>query len=104
LTALLSNGHYYAREFDKAIKEGLKAVESQPAFPVAHACLGQALTQIGRFSEAIQHFELARGIYPGSIMLGLLGYAYGRSEPEMAFGSTTSENLGMIGLSLVFGV
>ena len=81
LTALLSNGHYYAREFDKAIKEGLRAVESEPVFPVAHACLGQALTQIGRFSEAIQHFELARDLSGrSSIMLGLLGYAYGKSE------------------------
>jgi tetratricopeptide (TPR) repeat protein len=62
LTALLSNGHYYGREFDKAVQEGLKAVESEPTFPVAHACLGQALTQIGRFEEAIQHLELARDL------------------------------------------
>ncbi len=81
LTALLSNGHYYAREFDRAVQEGLKAVESEPVFPVAHACLGQALTQIGRFEEAIQHLELARDLSGrSSIMLGLLGYAYGRSK------------------------
>ena len=81
LTALLSNGHYYAREFDKAIKEGLRAVESAPTFPVAHSCLGQALTQIGRFEEAIQHLELARDLSGrSSIMLGLLGYTYGKSR------------------------
>jgi len=81
LTALLSNGHYYAREFDRAVQEGLKAVECEPDFPVAHACLGQALTQISRFGEAIQHFELARDLSGrSSIMLGLLGYAYGKSK------------------------
>jgi len=81
LTALLSNGHYYAREFERGVQEGLKAVKYEPVFPVAHACLGQALTQIGRFEEAIQHLELARDLSGrSSIMLGLLGYAYGRSQ------------------------
>jgi serine/threonine-protein kinase len=81
LTALLSNGYYYARDFDRAVAEGLKAVESEPDFPVAHACLGQALTQLRRFGEAIQHLELARDLSErSSIMLGLLGYAYGKSK------------------------
>jgi len=80
LNALLSDAYYYNREFDKAIEQGRKAVEWNPAFPVAHACLGRAYLQAGRASEAIQHLELARDFSEaGPVMLGLLAYAYGKS-------------------------
>jgi len=80
LNALLSNAYYYNREFDKAIEQGRKAVEWNPAFPVAHACLGRACLQAGRGNEAIQHLELAsHHSGESSIMLGLLAYAYGKS-------------------------
>jgi tetratricopeptide (TPR) repeat protein len=79
LNALLSAAYYYNREFDKAIEQGHKAVEWNPAFAVAHACLGRAYLQAGRGSEAIQHLELARDHSGGSpVMLGLLGYTYGK--------------------------
>jgi tetratricopeptide (TPR) repeat protein len=88
LNALLSDAYYYNREFDKAMEQGRKAVEWNPAFPVAHACLGRACLQAGRGNDAIQHLELARH-YSGEspVMLGLLAYAFGKSmrqAPAMA--------------------
>jgi DNA-binding winged helix-turn-helix (wHTH) protein/Tfp pilus assembly protein PilF len=79
LNALLSDAYYYNREFDKAIDQGNKAVEWNPVFPVAHACLGRAYLQAGRQSEAIRHLELACEHSDESpVMLGLLAYVYGK--------------------------
>jgi tetratricopeptide (TPR) repeat protein len=80
---LLSDAYYYNREYDKAIEQGHKAVEWNPAFPVAHACLGRAYLQTGQGNEAIEHLELARDHSGESpVMLGLLSFGYGKCKRQ----------------------
>jgi len=60
---------YYARQFDQAIEESLKALKMFPDFSPIHTTLGSSYLQKGMFSEAIS--ELQKGS-----STALLGYAY----------------------------
>lgn len=85
LNALLADAYYHNREFRKAIEQGKKAIEWDPQFPIAHACLGRAYLQIGRSGDAVSHFEKARDYSRGSsIMLGFLAHAYAKSGCQPA--------------------
>ncbi len=53
---------YFAREFDEAAEQCLKALEMYPNFPVGHRRLGQIYEQKGMYAEAILELEKALAI------------------------------------------
>jgi tetratricopeptide (TPR) repeat protein len=75
LSALLADALYHARDNEKAAERGRLAVESDPDFPVGHACLGKIRLQEKNFVDAAKHLEKARDLSGGSsIMLGFVAY------------------------------
>lgn len=50
---------YFARKFDEAAEQCLKALEMYPNFPVGHRRLGQIYEQKGMYAEAIKELEKA---------------------------------------------
>ena len=69
--------HYFARQYDQAIKHYRKALEMEPRFSVAHMFLGTAYGQQGRYREAIPELEKAIEFSGGStFMKAKLGHVY----------------------------
>ncbi|MEP6708118.1 MAG: tetratricopeptide repeat protein [Pyrinomonadaceae bacterium] len=70
--------HYFARQYDQAIKHYRKALEMDPGFGVAHMFLGTAYGQQGQYDEAISELQKAIELSGGSpLMKALLGHVYG---------------------------
>jgi len=57
---------YYLRNFDQAISEYRKALETDDKFPLPHYFLGQAYEQAGSYAAAIASLERALELSPGS--------------------------------------
>jgi len=83
LNALLGDCHYHAREYEKAAQRAELALLTNPDFTVAHACLGRVCIQQKKFEDAIRHFEKARNVSQGSlVMAGFLAHAYGAAGQQ----------------------
>jgi DNA-binding winged helix-turn-helix (wHTH) protein/Tfp pilus assembly protein PilF len=69
-----------ARQYDRAVVAGLKAVEFEATIPVAHFVLGRAYTMVGELQLAIEALTEAVRI-AGSVprFESCLGYAYARA-------------------------
>ncbi len=78
---------YWARQFDEAVEQLLRAVELDERFPPARDYLGWTYLTIGRVDEAIGQFERVLGIagrVPTSVAgLGSAYAAAGRKEDAM---------------------
>lgn len=66
---------YFAREYDQAIDQCLKALELDQKFGVTRWILGHAYEQKGMFNEAIKQFQETVN-QSGDIALGCLGHVY----------------------------
>jgi len=76
LDALLCHTLYLARRFTESVETGMRVVEFSPTSSIAHASLALGLLQLGRFSEALLHFDTARIHSNDSrVYLGFWGYA-----------------------------
>jgi DNA-binding winged helix-turn-helix (wHTH) protein/Flp pilus assembly protein TadD len=49
--------HYYAGQYDEAVKQLTFVLEMNPKFPPAHLWLGRTLQELGRFDEALAEFR-----------------------------------------------
>jgi len=86
LSPIISIGaarHYYlTRRFDRAIEECRKALEIEPQFFQAHAHLGLAYEQQGKFGDAIAEFQSARELEDNPYVIAALGHAYAASNQQ----------------------
>jgi TolB-like protein/Flp pilus assembly protein TadD len=78
--------HYFAREYDAAIRCFDKALELDPNFIPAHGWRGMALGQQSRFGEALEGFRRALDVERIPILLAMVGHTYAisgnRAEAE----------------------
>jgi DNA-binding winged helix-turn-helix (wHTH) protein/Tfp pilus assembly protein PilF len=78
LNALWANALYQARDYEKARRRGILAVEADPDFAVGHTCLGLIHMQSRDFGRGVEHLERACQLSDGgAVMLGFLANAYG---------------------------
>jgi len=86
LHGLLAQALSERGEWAESIEHYRKALESRPDFAAAHANLGFALMQIGRFREARSHLEqaLSIGLESEEVHVALATLALRRREPEPA--------------------
>jgi len=75
----MGNTYYRARRYDDAIQQMRKTLEIDPSFYYAHWFLGCALMAKGDLVDGIEEFKKARELNDNPLMLGLLGYAYGKA-------------------------
>jgi len=69
---------YFAREYDKSIRQLEKTIEFDPGFPLARYYLGITYAQTHDFDRSIDHLQSAAGlsgVHPGA--LSALAYALG---------------------------
>jgi tetratricopeptide (TPR) repeat protein len=72
--------HRFRHDVDRAIAQFEKVVALEPSFAFGHYALGDACTQRGEYSRAIESFNTAIELGGRSVNhVGVLGYAYGRS-------------------------
>jgi Flp pilus assembly protein TadD len=75
---------FYAGLYDRAIAQYRSLLESEPEHAWTWWGLGRAYTHAGRHAEAIAALEKARDLSGGDpIILGQLGYAYGRAGDRL---------------------
>ncbi len=68
---------YDARQYDQAIEQLRRVIDTDANFPQAHLYLGWAYEQKGMFEEAIAEFEKGSKLSGGDPrMVGALGHAY----------------------------
>src|SRR5437588_8544691 len=66
--------HYFAREYDKAIKHGVKTVEMDPYFFPGYFYLGMAHQMAGEFATARDALQKARELsHNSTLMVASLG-------------------------------
>ena len=68
--ALLSTGHYLARNYEKAAEVASLAVQRGPSYPLGWRCLANALGQLGRLDEAREALEQFLARMPGFTRAG----------------------------------
>jgi tetratricopeptide (TPR) repeat protein len=72
--------HFYLmRRLDRTVDECRKALEIDSAFFQAHAHLGLAYEQQGKFSEAISEFQKARALEDNPYVIAALGHVLAAS-------------------------
>jgi TolB-like protein/cytochrome c-type biogenesis protein CcmH/NrfG len=72
--------HRFRHDPDRAIAQFEKVVELEPSFAFGHYALGDACTQRGQYTRAIEAYNKAIELGGRSVNhVGVLGYAYGRS-------------------------
>lgn len=78
--------YYFSGDFEAAIGHLRKALEIDGGFALAHAFLGEACIQAGRFDEGMEHLETAVKLYSENTnMLASYGCAAAVSgKPEVA--------------------
>ncbi len=59
--------HYYAGEFESALSQWSQVLEAEPDQPTAHMEIADALRQLGRSSEAADHYREALALYAKAI-------------------------------------
>jgi len=79
VSLLLSVRFLFSRQYDQAIKESRKMIETDPDFWWGHFLLGWAETETGKYSEAIQALDRATQLNSSPYPLAYLGYANARS-------------------------
>ena len=68
---------YLARQYDQAIEQLRRVLDTDANFPPAHLFLGLAYEQKGMFEEAIAEFQKGSSLSGGEpTMVGALGHAY----------------------------
>lgn len=79
-TVSLAWAYYFARDYERAIEQGRKALEMEPRFDFAYWIVGLALAQQGMMDESIAAFNQAVILTGGGLTHEAhLGYAYARS-------------------------
>ena len=72
--------HRFRHDLDRAIAQFERVIELEPSFAFGHYALGDACTQRGQYTRAIEAFNKAIELSGRSVNhVGVLGYAYGRS-------------------------
>jgi len=72
--------YFYARQWDRAIKQYLNAIELDPNYYIAHSNLGNLYIQIGKLEDAVQACETSMQLAGrSSHAIGTLGVAYARA-------------------------
>jgi eukaryotic-like serine/threonine-protein kinase len=89
--------HYFARDYEAAIRCFDKALELDPSFIPAHGWRGMALEQQKRYAEALAAFERALAVDRVPILLAMLAHAHAiaghRAEAEATLTSLRYEAL-----------
>ncbi len=68
---------YFARQYDQAIQQLRRVIDTDANFPQAHLYLGWAYEQKGMFEEAIAEFQKGSSLSGGDPrIVGALGHAY----------------------------
>jgi tetratricopeptide (TPR) repeat protein len=75
---------WIGRHTERAIEEARNEIELDPTFALAHAQLGLALCQEGRFDEGVAALRETVRLFPAPIAQGWLGFglAFGGHEAE----------------------
>jgi len=69
--------HYFARQYDEALRCCRTILETEPTFGVAHKIMGLAYEQKGMFEEALAALQRALGLLGDTPeMIGFLAHAY----------------------------
>lgn len=76
INTVVGTHFYYARQYDKAIRQCRETLELDPTFHVAYGVIGEAYTQIGKYNEAIGELQRAISLSNDAGLLAMLGYAY----------------------------
>lgn len=72
--------YYFARDYERAVEQGRKALELEPRFDFAYWIVGLALAQQGRMDESINALNQAVLLTGGGLTFEAhLGYAYALS-------------------------
>jgi TolB-like protein/Tfp pilus assembly protein PilF len=82
--------YFRARQYEEGIIEARKALEFDPASPIALWFLGQLYVATGQFDLAVSTFSKAVEESPTSMFLGSLGHAHGREGNLQAAKQTAS--------------
>jgi tetratricopeptide (TPR) repeat protein len=88
------HGFFYAREYDQAVQEFRKTIETDPTFWIAHYFLGWAYVFQGNLVEALTAFSTAGQLDDNPETLAGLGYVYAagaqRTKAEEALHALTT--------------
>jgi eukaryotic-like serine/threonine-protein kinase len=69
--------YYFARDFERAVEQGRKALELDPQSGFAHRIIGLGCGQLGRHEEAVAALQKALDAAPGvPLYVAHLGHAY----------------------------
>jgi tetratricopeptide (TPR) repeat protein len=69
---------YYARDYDRAIQQGQKALQLDPSFARAHFWLGRAYAQKRMYPESVSEAEkVLQGMPDSTLALTELAYSLG---------------------------
>jgi tetratricopeptide (TPR) repeat protein len=79
ITLSLAWAYYFAREYDRAIEQGAKALDMDPNFGFAYWHRGMAYIQKNRFGDAVTALRKAISLSgPATTFISYLGYAKAR--------------------------
>jgi len=90
--ATLGTALTYARRYDDAIVENMRAIELDPTFPIGHLNLGRAYELRGMLPQSIAELEKAAETFGRTpLFLGFLGHSYAVSGRRTAALKVVSE-------------
>lgn len=76
----LAWAYYFARDYERAVEQGSKALEMEPRFDFAYWIIGLALAGLGKMDESIAALKKAVTLTSGGLTHEAhLGYAYARA-------------------------
>jgi TolB-like protein/Tfp pilus assembly protein PilF len=76
ISVQLASPYFYSRQWERAMEGVREAMKLDSSFPLAIYVLGCALTEMGRYGEAVRELRPIEGTDLG---LSALGYAYAKS-------------------------
>jgi DNA-binding winged helix-turn-helix (wHTH) protein/tetratricopeptide (TPR) repeat protein len=82
LNTVLGLPFYYSRQYERAIAQYLETLEMNPDFLQARYYMAAALTQLGRYEEAIAEYQKVISVEYAQQTSALLGYTYAISGQE----------------------
>ena len=72
--------HYYARQYDQAIKQLKMVLGMNKDFPLAHFWLGRCYQEIGNYDEALAEFKQVESAFHGWVVpIAAIGFVDGRT-------------------------
>jgi tetratricopeptide (TPR) repeat protein len=74
--------YYYERNYDQAIQQYMKTIETDPKHISAHILIGRAYAQKGAYKEAMAEFQRARELDDSPDILADIGRCYALSGKE----------------------